>query len=63
MKTKWTIEKLDLRRQPHLITAEKIQTFKDYVTNSDNARLFLIIIRRRERELIGDGNKLEVKFI
>ena len=64
MKTKYPIEIIDLRHQSDHITAKKIQLFHEYGTNLDNARLFLILIRRREIELISDGNKLiEVKVI
>ena len=36
----------------------------EYGCDPDNARFFLILIRRRETELISDGNKLiEVKVI
>ena len=64
MKTKYPIEIIDLRHQSDHITPKKIQLFQEYGTDPDNARLFLILIRRREIELISDGNKLiEVKVI
>ena len=64
MKTKYPIEIIDLRHQSDYITPKKIQLFHEYGINPDNARLFLILIRRREIELISDGNKLiEVKVI
>ena len=64
MKTKYPIEIIDLRHQPDQITPKKIQIFHEYGTDPDNATLLLIIIRRREIELISDGNKLiEVKVI
>ena len=64
MKTKYPIEIFDLRHQTDHITPKKIQLFPEYGTDPDNARLFLILIRRREIELISDGNKLkEVKVI
>ena len=64
MKTKYPIEIIDLRHQTDHITPKKIQLFQEYGDNPDNARLFLILIRRREIELISDGNKLiEVKVI
>ena len=41
-----------------------MQLFQEYGTDLDNARLFIILIRRREIELLSDGNKfLEVKVI
>ena len=64
MKTKYPIEIIDLRHQSEHITPKKIQLFHEYGTDPDSARLFLILIRRREIELISDGNKLiEVKVI
>ena len=62
IRTKYPIDIIDLRRQSDHITPRKIQFFLNYSTDPDNARLFLIIIRRREIKLISDGNKqLEVK--
>ena len=68
MKTKYPIQVIDLRFQPDHITPKKIQLFEEYRTdpadNPNNARLYVILIRRREIELISDGNKLiEVKVI
>ena len=58
MKTKDPFVIIDLRHQSDHILSKKIQIFHDYDTDPDNARLFLILIRRREIELISDGNKL-----
>ena len=58
MKTKYLIEIIDLKHQPEYITPKKIQHFREHGTDPDNARLFIILIRRREIELISDGNKL-----
>ena len=64
MKTKYPIEIIDLRQQTDHKTPKKIQLFHEYGTDPDNARLFIILIRRKEIELISDGNKLiEVKLI
>ena len=67
MKTKYPTETIDLRRQPdHIthITPKKVQLFQEYGADPDNAKLFLIIVRRREIELLSDGNKLtEVKVV
>ena len=64
MKTKYPIEIIDLRHQSDHITPIKIQLFHEYGTAPDNARLFDILIRRRENELLIDGNKLiDVKVI
>ena len=55
---------MDLRHQSDHITPEKIQLFQECGTDPDNAILFLMLIRRREIELIGDGYKLiEVKVL
>ena len=64
MKTKYPIEIIDLRHQADHITPKKIQLFLEYGADPENARFFLILIRRREIELISDGNKLiEIKTI
>ena len=64
MKTKYPIQIIDLRHQPDHITPKKIQLFQEYTADPENAKFYLIIIRRREIELISDGNKLiEVKVI
>ena len=62
MKTKYPIGIIDLRHQVDHITPKKIQFFLEY--GADPARFFLILIRRREIELISVGNKLvEIKII
>ena len=64
MKIKYPIEIIDLRHQSDHITPKKIQLFLEYGADPENARFFLILIRRREKELISDGNKLiEIKII
>ena len=66
MKIKYLVEIIDLRHQADHITPKKIQLFLEYggEADPDNARLFLILIRRREIELISDGNKLiEINII
>ena len=64
MKTKYPIEIIDLRHQADQITPKKIQIFLEYDADPENAIFFLILIRRREIELISDGNKLiEIKII
>ena len=61
MKTKYPIALNDLTHQPDHITPKKIQLCQEYATDPDNARLLVLLIRRREVELISDGNKL-IKF-
>ena len=64
MKTKYPIQIIDLRHQPDHITSKKIQLFQEYTADPEIAKFYLIVIRRREIELISDGNKLiEVKVI
>ena len=64
MKTKYPIQIIDLRHQPDHISPKKIQLFQEYTADPENAKLYLIVIRRREIELVSDGNKLiEVKVI
>ena len=64
MKTRHPIELPDLRHQHDYITPKNIQLLQECGTDADNARLFLKIIRRREIELISDGNKFfEIKVI
>ena len=64
METKYPIQIIDLSHQTDHITPKKIQLFQEYGASPDNARLFSILIRRREIELISDGNKLiEVRVI
>ena len=64
MKTKYPVEIVVLRHQSDHITPKKIQLFLQYGCDPENARFFLILIRRREIELIPDGYKLiEVKVI
>ena len=58
MKKKYPIEIIVLRHQSDHITPKKIQLFLEYGADPENARFFLILIRRSEIELISDGNKL-----
>ena len=64
MKIKYPIQVIDLRFQGDHITPKKIQLFEEYRAPPDNANFFIILIRRREIEMISDGIKLiEVKVI
>ena len=64
MKTKYPIEIIDLRHQSDHITPKKIQLFLEYGADPEKARFFPLLIRRREIDLISDGNNLiEVKVI
>ena len=64
MKTKYPIEIIDLRHQTDHISPKKVQLFQEYSADPNNAKFYLILIRRREIELISDGNKLiEIKIL
>ena len=68
MKTKYPFQVIDLRFQVDQIAPKKIQLFEENrevnSPNPPNARLFVVLIRRRDKEMISDGNKLiEVKVI
>ena len=64
MKTKHPIQVIDLRFQTDHITPKKIHLFQEYRANPGIAKLFIKLIRRREIEMISDGNKfIEVKVI
>ena len=63
-KTKYPIEIIDLRHQLDHITPKKIQLFQENGADPENAKFYLLLIRRREIETLSDGNKLiEVKVI
>ena len=64
MKYLYPIQITDLRFQVDHITPTKIQLFQEFSEDPANERLFLIIIRHRQIEMISDGNKIiEVKVI
>ena len=64
MKTKYSIGITDLRHQLDHIISKGIHLFHENGNDPDNARLILILIKLREIELVGDGNKvIEVKII
>ena len=64
MKTKYPIQITDLRFRVDHITPKKKQFFEEYRSAPDNARLFVIAIRRKELEYISDRNKLtEVRVL
>ena len=64
MKYLYPIQITDFRHQVDLITPKKIQIFEEFSEDPANERLFLLLIRRRQVEMISDGNKIiEVKVI
>ena len=68
MKTKNKIQVIDLKFQADHIALNKTHLFEEYkyepANNPNNARLFVLLIRRREIEMISDEKKLlEVRVI
>ena len=58
------VQLFDLRFQLDHIKLPKLKIFDEYRNNSDNARLFIILVRHRQIEMTTDGNKItEIKFI
>ena len=60
MKNKYPIQVIDLRFQVDHISPKKIQLFEEFNTDpaNVNARLFVMLIRHRQIEMISDGNKI-----
>ena len=48
MKDKYPIQVIDLRFQADHITPKKLHLFEEYRADQANARLYVILIRRRE---------------
>ena len=66
MKNNYPIQVIDLRHQVDHISPEKIQLFEEFKNDPvyPNIRLFVILIRHRQIEMISDGKKTrEVKVI
>ena len=64
MKYLYPIQITDLRFQVDHITPKKIQLFEEISEDPANERLFIILVRHRQIEMISDGNKIiEVKVI
>ena len=60
----YPIQITDLRHHIDHLTPKKIQFFDEFSEDLANERLFLILIRHRQVEMISDGNKIiEVKVI
>ena len=59
MKDKYPIQVVDLRFQVDHITPKKIQLFEESRVDLADARIIVILIRRREMEMISDGNNLK----
>ena len=64
MKNKYPIQLIDLRFQVDQFNPKKMGLFEEYRGATNNARLFMILIRHREIKMISDGNKIvEVNII
>ena len=64
MKNFYPIQVIDLRFKVDHITLKKIQLFEEFDDDPDNERLFVILNRHRQIEMVSDGNKIiEVKVI
>ena len=64
MRYLYPIQITDLRFQVDHITPKKIQLFEEFSEDPANERLFIILVRHRQIEMISDGNKIiEVKVI
>ena len=60
MKNEYPIQLIDLRFQVDHINPKKLQLFEQFITHllNVNARIFVIIVRHRQTEMISDGNKI-----
>ena len=58
MKYLYPIQITDLRHQVDHITPKKIQFFQEFSEDPANERLFIILVRHRQVEMISDGNKI-----
>ena len=64
MKYLYPIQKTDLRHQVDHLTPNKIQLFEEFSEDPANERLFIILVRHRQVEMLSDGKKIiEVKAI
>ena len=66
MKNKNPIQVIDLRHQFDHKTPKQIQLFEEIITDPTNvtARLFVILVKHRQTEMISGGNKIiEIRVI
>ena len=66
MKNKYSIQVVDLRHQIDHILPKKNQLFEEYKNDPvyNNKRLYVILIRHKQIEMISDGNKfIEIRII
>ena len=63
MKTKYPMEVIVLRHHFDHITPKKIQQFREYDADPENASFYLLLIKRIEIEMISDvKNSLKLKL-
>ena len=58
MKTKYPFQVIDIRFQVDHNNPKKNELFEEYRGATNNARLFIILVRHREIKMISDGNKI-----
>ena len=58
MKYLYPIQITNFRHQVDHLTPKKIQIFEEFSQDPVNERLFLILIRHRQVEMIAYGNKI-----
>ena len=64
MKYLYPFQITDLRHQVDHLTPKKIQLFEEFSEDPNVERLFIILVRHRQIEMMSDGNKIiEVKVI
>ena len=64
MKYLYPIQITDLSNQVDHLTTKKIQLFEEFSEDPNVERLFIILVRHRQIEMISDGNKIiDVKVI
>ena len=51
------IQVTDLKFQIHHFSPKKIQLFEEFSEDPKNERLFVLLVRQRQIEMISDGNK------
>ena len=58
MKTFYPIQVIDLGFQIDYITPKKIRLFEEYENAPENTKLYVILIKQREINMVSDGNKI-----
>ena len=58
MKNVYPIQVIDLSFQVNYITLRKIQLIEEFSEDPDKERLFVILIKHRQNEIISGGNKI-----